>query len=138
MVKKVRGSLQNQTFPNINGGPEGDRTLDLTDANRALIPAELRAHMDDTQIRATFCRRMEKGMRSEWGATGVTAQTWTYRTQPVPLPAELQAQSILLKKNNNIITIVGYIMLGLGAVFTISAIIPFVFRKKTSNCEDFV
>ena len=25
------------------GGPEGDRTLDLTDANRALIPAELRA-----------------------------------------------------------------------------------------------
>ena len=29
-----------------NGGPEGDRTLDLTDANRALIPAELRAHID--------------------------------------------------------------------------------------------
>ena len=27
------------------GGPEGDRTLDLTDANRALIPAELRAQM---------------------------------------------------------------------------------------------
>ena len=43
-----------------------------------------------------------------------------------------------IEKNNNIITIVGYIMLGLGAVFTISAIIPFVFRKKTSNCEDFV
>ena len=26
------------------GGLEGDRTLDLTDANRTLIPAELRAH----------------------------------------------------------------------------------------------
>ncbi|MBE5944323.1 MAG: hypothetical protein E7258_05330 [Lachnospiraceae bacterium] len=43
-----------------------------------------------------------------------------------------------IEKNNNIITIVGYIMLGLGAVFTISAIIPLIFRKKTSNCEDFV
>ena len=27
------------------GGPEGDRTLDLTDANRTLSQTELRAHM---------------------------------------------------------------------------------------------
>ncbi len=32
-------------FTTFTGGPEGDRTLDLTDANRALIPAELRAQM---------------------------------------------------------------------------------------------
>ncbi len=34
-----------------------------------------------------------------------------------------------IEKNNNIITIVGYIMLGLGVVFAISAIIPMFFVK---------
>ena len=34
-----------------------------------------------------------------------------------------------IEKNNNIITIVGYIMLGLGVIFAISAIIPMFFVK---------
>jgi hypothetical protein len=31
----------------LHGGPEGDRTLDLTDANRTLSQAELRAQIFD-------------------------------------------------------------------------------------------
>ena len=38
-------ALKSSDFKAFDGGPEGDRTLDLTDANRALIPAELRAQM---------------------------------------------------------------------------------------------
>ena len=40
--KKTTGSHEPVVFL---GGLEGDRTLDLTDANRALIPAELRARV---------------------------------------------------------------------------------------------
>ena len=36
---------------------------------------------------------------------------------------------VSIEKNNNIITIVGYIMLGLGVIFAISAIIPMFFVK---------
>ena len=32
------------------GGPEGDRTLDLTDANRTLSQTELRAHIGHFSI----------------------------------------------------------------------------------------
>ena len=45
----MKKALKSLDFKAFDGGPEGDRTLDLTDANRALIPAELRAQM------AIFC-----------------------------------------------------------------------------------
>ena len=32
-----------------NGGPEGDRTLDLTDANRTLSQTELRAQINSSK-----------------------------------------------------------------------------------------
>ncbi len=38
-----------------------------------------------------------------------------------------------IEKNNNTITIVGYIMLGLGAIFAISAIIPCALRKNIKD-----
>lgn len=43
-----------------------------------------------------------------------------------------------IEKNINIIQIVAYVLLVVGVVLIISATIPLIFRKKTSNCEDFV
>ena len=42
-----------------------------------------------------------------------------------------------IKKNNNIITIVGYVMLGIGAIFAVSGVVPMFFGKRHEQDEDF-
>lgn len=42
-----------------------------------------------------------------------------------------------IKKNNNVITIVGYVMLGIGAVFAVSGFVPMFFGKRRERDEDF-
>lgn len=42
-----------------------------------------------------------------------------------------------IKKNNNVITIVGYVMLGIGAIFAVSGIVPMFFGKRRERDEDF-
>ena len=44
-INKKSGKSVLQTSLTENGGPEGDRTLDLTDANRTLSQTELRAQI---------------------------------------------------------------------------------------------
>jgi len=41
-----------------------------------------------------------------------------------------------IKKNNNVITIVGYVMLGIGAIFAVSGVVPMFFGKPLKDEED--
>ena len=79
-IKKFMKKAKTTFFMNF-GGPNRDRTDDLTDANRTL-----------SQLSYGPLYLVEMSMWTQWMTKWVTAEMEVTETEPYALPAELHAQ----------------------------------------------